>query len=465
MVKSGIFRNQARLLDAQAMLSSGKRILRPSDDPLGTSKALTLRAHLSAISRYQSSALGAQPAMQMSTSALEEGGGIIGDAKSLILQGLSGTLSADDRMSLADELRLQLDQLLDVANTTFGGEHLFAGASVNSSAFGASGLSDETRYVYQGSEGVPSIEIGNGVRIETLISGQEAFAKFEYSGVSFSNLTGVRTGVRANESAGFEYLTLRHDATLGDPGLGVTLSGGGSNDTILGDHILTIDGVNGTVTLDGGAPVSIPQLGDDDFTDLVVVNELGAEVHLDFTGYAGGSNTTTLTGEGSISLDGVNYTALTLTETDLQLIDGRSGSVLHVDATQIHRAGVELVRFDGAANIFDAMLGAIHDLENGHDLEVSEMSARLEMRLGEIDRNHENVLRSVAVLGSRLARIETALGRLDGMTLEISTHLSGGAAADLASVVMDASQAEQSMQLAQMAGSRLMQNTLLNFLR
>ena len=139
--------------------------------------------------------------------------------------------------------------------------------------------------------------------------------------------------------------------------------------------------------------------------------------------------------------------------------------MLHVDATQVHRAGVELVRFDGAANVFDAMLGAIHDLENGHDLRVSEMSARLEMRLGEIDRNHENVLRGVAVLGSRLARIETGLGRLDGMTTEISTHLSGVEDADLASVVMDASQAEQSMQLAQMAGSRLMQNTLLNFLR
>ena len=87
------------------------------------------------------------------------------------------------------------------------------------------------------------------------------------------------------------------------------------------------------------------------------------------------------------------------------------------------------------------------------------------MRLGEIDRNHENVLRSVAVLGSRLARIENALGSLDGLSTQLAGHLSEVEDADIASVVMDASQAEQTMQLAQMAGARLMQNTLLNFLR
>jgi len=465
MVKSGILRNQARLIDAQARLSSGKRILRPSDDPSGAAKAMTLKSHLAAVARYRSSAIGAQPAMQMSVSALEQGGSIISDAKSLILQGLNGTLSPEDRASLAVELRLQLDQLLDASNTTLGSEHLFAGAEVSGPAFGLSGLSDETSYVYKGSEGVPSIEIGNGVRTETLIAGADAFAKFEYSGVSFAGLTGIAEGVRANEGDGFEYLTLRHDATTGAPGAGVSLANGGADDTILGSHTLTIDGVNGTVTLDGGTQFVIPQATDPDFANFVVTNEFGAEVHLDFSGYTGGSNTANLDGEGSISTDAVNFTSLTFTETDLQLIDQRSGAVLHVNATNVHRAGVELVGFDGAANIFDAMLGAIHDLENGHDLNPNEMSARLEMRLGEIDRNHENVLRSVAVLGSRLTRIENALGSLDGLSTQLAGHLSEVEDADIASVVMDASQAEQTMQLAQMAGARLMQNTLLNFLR
>jgi flagellar hook-associated protein 3 FlgL len=156
---------------------------------------------------------------------------------------------------------------------------------------------------------------------------------------------------------------------------------------------------------------------------------------------------------------------LTFTETDLELIDEKSGAVLHVDATQVTRAGVELVSFDGAANIFDAMLGAIHDLETGHELNANEMTARLEMRLGEIDRNHENLLQSISVLGARLSRIESALSSLDGMDTELTSHLSAVEDVDLASVVTDATQAEQTMQLAQMAGSRLMQNSLLNFLR
>jgi len=399
--------------------------------------------------------------MQLAASSLEQGSAIIADMKSLILQGLNGTLSDDDRSSLAADLRVQLEELLDVANTRFGGEALFAGAEVTGPAFAQSA----SGYSYQGGGAAQSIEIGKGVRTQTLVTGREAFGSFEYSGVSFSGLTGIGEGVRANEGAGFEQLTLRHDATTGAPGAGVTLANGGADDTILGAHTLTIDGAAGTVSLDGGGPLAIPQATDPDFTDFVVTNESGAEVHLDFSAYAGGSSTSTLTGEGSISIDDVNFTALTLTETDMQLIDEASGAVVHVDATAVHRAGVELVSFEGAANIFDALLGAAQHLENGHGLSADEMAARLEMRLGEIDRNHDNLLKSVAVLGARLERIDTTIGRLDGVAMQVTTHLSQVEDADLASVVMDASQAEQTMQLAQMAGSRLMQNTLLNFLR
>ena len=458
-------RNQSRLVNAQAQLTSGKRIMRPSDDPTGTAKVLTLKSHIAALSRYRSSAVGAQPGMQLSASALEQGGSVISDAKSLILQGLNGTLSEEDRTSLATELRLQLDQRLDISNTTLGGKHLFSGTNVSGQAYEMSGTSADARYSFKGTEAASSVEIGNNVRTETLLSGQEAFGKFEYSGVSFAGLTGLGQGIRANEGTGFEDVTLRHDSTSGAPGAGVILAGGGAENTILGDHTLTIDGVAGTVTLDGGGPLALPLVGDPDFTDFVVTNEDGAEVHLDFSAYTGGSSTATLSGAGSISIDGTNFTALTFTETDLQLIDKKSGVVLHVDTTNVNRAGVELVGFDGAANVFDALKGAINDLENGHDLKADEMAARLEMRLGEIDRNHENMLQSISVLGARLSRIEAALGTLDGMDTELASHLSAVEDADLASVVTDATQAEQTMQLAQMAGSRLMQNSLLNFLR
>ena len=152
LVKSGIMRNQSRLVQAQAQLTSGKRIMRPSDDPMGTAKVLTLKSHIAALSRYRSSAVGSQPGMQLSASALEQGGSVISDAKSLILQGLNGTLSEEDRSSLATELRLQLDQLLDISNTTLGGKHLFAGTKVSGPAYGQSSSSAGGAYSYQGTE-------------------------------------------------------------------------------------------------------------------------------------------------------------------------------------------------------------------------------------------------------------------------------------------------------------------------
>jgi hypothetical protein len=59
--------------------------------------------------------------------------------------------------------------------------------------------------------------------------------------------------------------------------------------------------------------------------DFVVRDAGGAELHLDFS-YTGVSYSGTVTGAGSVSLDGTNYTAIAFTESDLERSTTRATS-------------------------------------------------------------------------------------------------------------------------------------------
>ena len=61
LVQQGIERNTSRLIRAQEQASSGRRIVRASDDPVGTSVSLSLRRQRGAIEAYSTSTASAKP--------------------------------------------------------------------------------------------------------------------------------------------------------------------------------------------------------------------------------------------------------------------------------------------------------------------------------------------------------------------------------------------------------------------
>jgi flagellin-like hook-associated protein FlgL len=245
----------------------------------------------------------------------------------------------------------------------------------------------------------------------------------------------------------------------------VALASGGLQDTLVGDRVLTIDAAAGTVQLGTGTPVAIPSASNAAVTNYGVADENGAVVYLDFTGFDSTSSTVTLTGEASISLDQTNWTALDLNLTDLELSDPETGTILHLDTRRVVRATSELYNFDGGVNAFDAIQGMIEDLENIHDLTTPELQARLTSRLSDLDRNFENVQSAQGTLGSRAQRLESGAERLSDFEITLRGLVSDREDADLASVILEMTKAEQTLQVAQASGTRLLQTTLLDYLR
>ena len=463
----GLRYNQARLLIGQQQSATGLRIMRPSDDPAGAARAIALTRRIAGVEQYLDATRTARDAVDHGGATLEGASALLSDARELIIQGMNGTLSQDDRTVLAGELVTLRAELLDIANAKWNEEYVFGGTATKSPPWVEAEQGGFKRVLYAGDGGERNVLIAEGVELAQNIPGNEVFGKAEYTGLEFSGLTGLAAGDTANEGSGYEYVVLRHDAT--DAGAlaasGVALVNGGADDTLLGTHDLVIDPSAGTVQLGDGPVYQIPNPADPGSADFLVANAQGGLLHLDFSGYAGAAFSGPVTGEGSISIDGSTFAPLSFAETDLELVNEASGSVVHVDTTAVGRAGTELASFGGATNVFDALQGAIEDLLNGDGLEQSDVVDRLNLRLDELDRNADNVRVSLSVLGSRAARLDAGELRLTGADVSLQDLLSETRDADLAEAVTTMVRAEQTLQIAGATGMRLIQTSLLSFLR
>jgi flagellar hook-associated protein 3 FlgL len=465
LVKQGLSFNLLKLVRAQEQLSSGTRLLRASDDASGTAAALSLRRQSGDVERFRAAVASSRPVMDASLAALSNSGEAVTRARELVMQGLNGTLNDNDRATLAREIEQIRDQMLELANSSFDGQHLFAGTSTDAPAFASSDAHGLARVAYQGNAASRSVSIGHGADVDVFVAGSELFGKFEAGGAQFVGSTGVAAGQSADEGTGYQYIVVRHDATSATLGSGITLANGGADDTLLGDRALVVDATAGTVRLGNGAAVTLPSPTDPGAADFVVTDEHGAELHLDFTGFTGADFSGTVSGSGSISLDGATFTAIDFNDDDIELTDGATGATVHVDGRGIVRAGTDLVTFSGTVNVFDVLQGIVDDLDNIHELDGGALTERLSARLVELDRNRENLQTGIGAIAARSQRLTEAESRLADVDLHLKSMLSNVEDADLSSVVLELTRAEQTLQVTQAAGARLLETTLLNYLR
>ncbi len=120
-------RNLSRMEKRNNQISTGKRINRPSDDPISTAKALRLRADVSEIEQYTRNTEDALSWLNITESAVDNLEEIIHKARELAVRGATESFSEDDREVIADEIRQLRAQILNVGNSTYLGRHIFSG--------------------------------------------------------------------------------------------------------------------------------------------------------------------------------------------------------------------------------------------------------------------------------------------------------------------------------------------------
>ena len=138
--------SQARFLRLHTMASSGRRINRPSDDPIGITKALGFRSTLSDISQFRKNIDQATSWLTFSDQSLANINELIIDAKEVAVQLANDTYDDAAREGGAVQIRDLFDQIIDAANTRFEGNYIFSGTRTNIRPF----LVTPIGVVYQG---------------------------------------------------------------------------------------------------------------------------------------------------------------------------------------------------------------------------------------------------------------------------------------------------------------------------
>jgi flagellar hook-associated protein 3 FlgL len=118
---------QERLQLGQTQMATGKRILKPSDDPLGLSKSLGFRALRKDNEQFQRNIGDALAWIDNTEPEVEAMVEILAELKEIAVEGASDTKSAAERSVLAGQVEGLIERLVELANSTYGGRYVFAG--------------------------------------------------------------------------------------------------------------------------------------------------------------------------------------------------------------------------------------------------------------------------------------------------------------------------------------------------
>ena len=194
-VTSNFYKNTEQLLKAQTLVSSGKKINKPSDDPIGIGKVLDYRKKISSIDQYARNINHGQAWLGITDSTLGDVDNLLIRAKEQAVYQASETANADTRAIAAEEIVNIYDQIIQLGNTKFGNSYIFSGHAITTSPFDRD---DDFNATYHGNDGDISLIIGENVEININTIGDEAFTGQENI---FDILRDLKDGLEANDTS------------------------------------------------------------------------------------------------------------------------------------------------------------------------------------------------------------------------------------------------------------------------
>lgn len=135
----GLQSKQAQLNHLQEQLSTLRRVVRPSDDPVAATLAVTVSQTQSMNEQKVNNAKLVSTQLGVTDTVLQSASNAISNLKSLAVQAGNGTLSADNRLAISQEVKQRFDELLALANTSDGsGNYIFGGTNNQNQPFSVS---------------------------------------------------------------------------------------------------------------------------------------------------------------------------------------------------------------------------------------------------------------------------------------------------------------------------------------
>lgn len=177
MLANNMLRNLSnsyeRLGKYQEQLATGKKISRPSDDPVVAMKGIAYREDLARVKQYQRNIGEVHNWIDSADDALDKVGLALQRVQELVVQASTDTATPEDRKKIADEIDQIQKHIVDVANTKVGGKYIFNGADTKNPLF--IGYPGETGFAVNGNQSDVEIEVFDGIKLDVNIDGKTLF--------------------------------------------------------------------------------------------------------------------------------------------------------------------------------------------------------------------------------------------------------------------------------------------------
>ena len=193
-----IMNNQGDLAKTQQQLATGKRIITPSDDPVGAAKVLRLTEEIDELTQFQRNNDLVTGSLEQQEAVLTNITDSINRARTLIVQAGNGILSDPDKRAIGSELEQIKLEVFDLMNAQDAdGNYLYAGFQSGNQAFDFNPAATGNAITFAGDPGVSFVQLSNSSKIQSTSNGYEVFEnvlsrfKFTVTGNTVTDLEGA----------------------------------------------------------------------------------------------------------------------------------------------------------------------------------------------------------------------------------------------------------------------------------
>lgn len=501
----------------QKQLASGKRIHTPSDDPIGVTKVIKYKSDISQNEQYKSNTRDAIAWMELTENSLMDTKDILQRIRELNVQGTNGALSQEETSKIGIEIDQLRKELIKVGNASVAGKYIFSGFATDKPLFNPDG-SYNVNFTSSKVANPDKVEYETGFSSKMTVNTHplDVYGMVVESNYFTDNMpVASGEGTPATQTVVEGTFDLNADYTTAGS-LNVTVGGtvftvdsstlDGTSTPLTKEQVVAAleEGVNGTTKLKdvvdvyydvndklviknknfgGGAPNAIVGPTHASYVKTTTAGTAGGGVT-----HTGGAVTGTLPGTGNASfvvnyngvqkkitidmtaavdaptLQGLMQTALNteFSEFPANTVTATVGANIAISVNGVNDGTVPSLEVDYIASTKSKL---ISDIENLVSNLKNYDTAAIQNSLTDIDEHIDSAVTSIAEVGSKTNRLEFIDNRLDDDKLSLTKLLSEVYDVDAGEAIIMMKALENVYRASLSVGSKVIQPTLVDFIR
>ncbi len=394
-------------------LSTTRKIVRLSDDPVGVLDSLTARTRLSDIRRFENNIKDAKTWTESADTCLQQISSHMTSVLEGVVQAATNVNNDSDRQNISQMMIGLRETIMEALNTAVGGTYIFAGYNTSNAPF-------------------------------TKVDAGSSTTEIRYNGIDLTNIDTLGYGIIENAPGDLSVVSLNEAYSTDKPVLRVTVGADGqpTSDTngiaFSQDFYVTInpDGSKSTSLTDPHPTADVPA-----FTFTCS----GADVRMNYSGidlrtFATPDNQALIKNE------------------QRQQVEFQAGYDLGLDACM---TGIEVIGV-GEENLFQIINDVIDLMENGTGSDVVE---KLSHKIDDLQAAHQNITTCLVKVAATETKIEKLEDRYSSDEIDYTAIVSRIEDIDSAETIMEWKMAQAVYQQSLGVGAKVIQPTLLDFLQ